>query len=96
MGGVPDPIFSRPNIKEKIAVWLRETSGHTDLHDQMIDRIVVGIRNSRLSQKIQMEADLMLEKAVSLARQNKTVNTQQPTVRRELPQETSIEAVRGV
>ena len=25
MGGVPDPIFSRPNIKEKIAVWLRET-----------------------------------------------------------------------
>ena len=26
MGGVPDPIFSRPNIKEKIAVWLRETS----------------------------------------------------------------------
>ena len=26
MGGVPDPIFSRPNIKEKIAVWLRETT----------------------------------------------------------------------
>ena len=22
---VPDPLFSRPNIKEKIAVWLRET-----------------------------------------------------------------------
>ena len=26
MGGVPDPIFSRPNITEKIAVWLRETT----------------------------------------------------------------------
>ena len=22
---IPDPIFSRPNVKEKIAVWLRET-----------------------------------------------------------------------
>ena len=25
IGHSPDPIFSRPNIKEKIAVWLRET-----------------------------------------------------------------------
>ena len=25
MVGVPDPIFSGPSIKEKIAVWLRET-----------------------------------------------------------------------
>ena len=25
-GGVPDPFFSRPNIKEKKVVWLRETS----------------------------------------------------------------------
>ena len=31
MGGVPDPIFSRPNIKEKIAVWLRETNSIRDL-----------------------------------------------------------------
>ena len=35
MGGVPDPIFSRPNIKEKIAVWLRETNSklHKSLHN---------------------------------------------------------------
>ena len=26
IGHSPDPIFSRPNIKEKIVVWLRETS----------------------------------------------------------------------
>ena len=25
MVGVPDPIFSSPSIKEKIAVWLRNT-----------------------------------------------------------------------
>ena len=76
---------------------LTKHCGYRDLHDEMIrDRIMVGIRDSRLSQKMQMEADLTLEKAVSLARQNETVKTQQPTVRGELPQETSIEAVRGV
>ena len=29
IGHSPDPIFSRPNIKEKIAVWLRETKENT-------------------------------------------------------------------
>ena len=47
---------------------LAKHCGYRGLHNKIIrDRIVVGIRNSRVSQKMQMEADLMLKKAVSLA-----------------------------
>lgn len=69
---------------------------YNDLHDEMIrDRIVIGIRDNRLSEKMQMESDLTLEKAVSLARQSESVKIQQPTVRGEVQQETAIEAVKG-
>ncbi|CAB3984465.1 Hypothetical predicted protein [Paramuricea clavata] len=37
------------------------------------DRIVVGIRDKALSEKLQLEADLTLEKAVNFARQKETV-----------------------
>ena len=75
---------------------LAKHCGYNDLHDEMIrDRIVVGIRDNRLSERMQMEPDLTLEKAVSLARQSESVKTQQPTVRGEVQQETAIEAVKG-
>ena len=36
------------------------------LHDEMIrDRIVVGLRDKALSEKLQLESDLALEKAVN-------------------------------
>ena len=55
--------------------------GYNDLHDRMIrDRIFVGIHDGQVSERMQMEADLTLEKAVSLARQSKSVKTQQPTI----------------
>ena len=39
------------------------------MHDEMIrDRIVVGLRDARLSEKMQLEADLTLEKAITQAR----------------------------
>ena len=44
---------------------------------------------------MQMEPDLTLEKAVSLARQSESVKTQQPTVRGVVQQETAIEVVKG-
>ena len=59
------------------------------------DQIVVGIHDSRLSKKMQMEPDLTLKKAVSLARQSESVKIQQPTVRGVVQQETTIEAVKG-
>jgi hypothetical protein len=36
------------------------------------DRIVVGIRDKALSEKLQLEADLILEKAVNFVRQKET------------------------
>ena len=75
---------------------LAKHCGYNDLHDEMIrDRIVVGIRDSRLSEKLQMESDLTLERAVTLVRQSESIKTQQPTVRGQLPKEDLIEAVRG-
>ena len=52
------------------------------LQDQMIrDRLVVGLRDAVLSEKLQMEPDLSLEKAVSYARQREAVKKQQSVVR---------------
>lgn len=45
------------------------------------DRIVVGIRNSALSLKLQMDAELTLEKAVRAARETEAVKKQQPLLR---------------
>ena len=45
------------------------------------DRIVVGIRDNNLSQKMQLEPNLTLTKAIELARQSESVKKQQPTVR---------------
>ena len=41
------------------------------------NRIVVGIRDKNLSEKLQLESDLTLEKAVNLVRQRETVRKQQ-------------------
>ena len=52
------------------------------LHDQMIrDRIVVGIRNHALSEKMQLEESLDLARATKLARENEAIKKQQPGLR---------------
>ena len=49
---------------------LSEHCEYAGLRDEMIrDRIVMGVRDSILSEKLQLEADLTLEKAVATARQ---------------------------
>ena len=51
-------------------------------HDEMIrDRIVVGIRDAKLSEKLQLDAELTLSKAVTQVRQAEAVKLQQPLVR---------------
>ena len=46
---------------EAFITALAEHCGYGDLHDEMIrDRIVVGIRNSSLSEKLQLDAGLTL------------------------------------
>lgn len=63
---------------------LSEHCGYADLRDEMIrDRLVVGLRNVNLSEKLQLDPDLTLEKAVAQARQSELVKKQQSVVRNE-------------
>ncbi len=49
--------------------------------DLIRDRIVVGIRDAKLSESLQLDADLMLEKAITKVRQSAAVKKQQPILR---------------
>ena len=56
--------------KESLLNFHHSTSGSRQLRVQMIrDRLVVGIRDKSLSERLQMEANLMLDKAKKLVRQ---------------------------
>ena len=57
---------------------LIETCDYGDLKDEMLrDRLVVGIRDARLSERLQLDADLTLEKAKKMVRQKEEVTDQQ-------------------
>lgn len=61
---------------------LAEHCSYGELYNEMIrDRIVVGLRDASVAQKLQMDPELTLDKAVTLARQSKAVKTQQSVVR---------------
>ena len=63
---------------------LAEHCGYGALHDELVrDRIIVGIRDRNLSEKLQMEPDLSLDAAVTKVRQSEAVKKQQSTVRDE-------------
>ena len=47
------------------------------------DRIVVGIRDSNLSEKLQLDNKLTLETAIQRVRQSETIKHQQPLLREE-------------
>ena len=66
-----------------------------NLHEEIVrDRIVVGIRDNKLSQKMQLEPDLTLKKAIVLAHQCESVKKQQLTVRGQDTEQVAIEAIR--
>jgi len=61
---------------------LAEHCGYGDLHDEVIrDRIVVGIRNGTLSEKLQLDSGLTLETAVAQVHQAEAFKQQQPLLR---------------
>ena len=61
---------------------LAEHCSYSTLHDELIrDRIVVGLRSAALSEKLQRDADLTLEKAVQMAREDETIKKQQTLLR---------------
>ena len=52
------------------------------LHDDLIrDRIVVGLRDLKLSERLQLDHELTLEKAVVSARQSEAVKHQQSSLK---------------
>ena len=74
---------------------LAEHCRYGDLRDEMIrDRIVVGLRDTNLSVKLQMEETLTLEKA-AMSRQSKSVKKQQTVVRAQPATGESVDAVRA-
>ena len=63
---------------------LAEHCNYGNLHNEMIrDRIVVGICDVKLSEKLQLDPDLTLDKAVAQVRQSELVKQQQPVIRGE-------------
>ena len=61
---------------------LSENCAYGELRDEMIrDRIVVGIRDEAMSQKLQLDADLTLEAAKKMVRQREAVRAQQVQLR---------------
>ena len=53
---------------------LAETCGYGDLKDEMLrDRLVVGIRDIAMSEKLQFESNLTLDKAMKMIRQKEAV-----------------------
>ena len=61
---------------------LAEHCSYGSLHDEMIrDRLVVGLQDSKVSETLQLDPDLTLDKAVTTARQREAVKQQQEVIR---------------
>ena len=73
---------------------LAETCNYGDLKDEMIrDRLVVGIRDVSLSQQLQIDAGLTLEKAKTKIRQREAVGEQQKELQGATKNAASLEEV---
>ena len=69
---------------------LAEHCEYGPLHNEMIrDRIVVGIVDSSLSLKLQLDATLTLKKAIDAARQSEAAKREQAQMRSFLPKTSS-------
>ena len=55
---------------------LVQTCGYKDPDDQVRDRFVVGLKDMAVKQKLQLIADLSLDKAITIARQHEQVKEQ--------------------
>ena len=75
---------------------LAENCGYATLHDELVqDRIVVSIRDSNLSEELQLEADFTLDSCITKVRQSESVKKQQDVVRRDRSDKVTIEAVKS-
>ena len=76
---------------------LAEHSDYFDLHNKIIqDGIVVGLHDAALSERLQTDSELTLNKAITMARQTEVVKEQQPIVRGKIENNHArVEAVDG-
>ena len=66
-----------------------------DLKNEMIrDRLVIGIRDGQLSERLQMESDLTLQKAEKLVRQRAAVSQQQQALKTPVETKPQLEAIK--
>ena len=73
---------------------LAENCAFGDLKEEMIrDRIVVGILDAALSERLQLDADLTLEKAKTMVRQRVAVQEQQALLKKDFKEEHTVEFV---
>ncbi|KAL1281458.1 hypothetical protein QQF64_000261 [Cirrhinus molitorella] len=73
---------------------LAENCNYGALHDELLrDRLVVGLRDSTLSERMQLDRDLTLEKAINMARQSEVIKKQQTDLRGEAICGAEIDAV---
>ena len=74
---------------------LAEHCDYGALKDELIrDRIVVGLRDAKISEKLQLDSDLTLERAVTQARQKEAVHEQQSIVRGQVSSESKVDSVK--
>ena len=65
------------------------------MKDELIrDRIVVGLKDAKCSEKLQLDPNLTLEKAVTQARQKEAVHEQQSIVRSKVISESKIDSLK--
>ncbi|UYV60281.1 K02A2.6-like [Cordylochernes scorpioides] len=63
---------------------LAENCSYGILKEEMIrNRLVVGVKNFNLSEKLQLESELTLEKAIQIVRQSESVKNQQKEIRQD-------------
>lgn len=56
---------------------LVSTCGYNDENDQILDRVVQGLKDSRVRRKLQLENNITLTKAISIARQYEMIECQE-------------------
>ena len=61
---------------------LAEHCGYNNVHDEIIrDRIVIGISNAQLPEKLQLDFELTLEKTIAEVRLSEAIKQQQSLLR---------------
>ena len=94
-----DPIYERPKFNQwkqlpgesvdnfiTVVYGLVEHCEYGELWNEMIrNRIIVGLTDASLAEKLQLDPELILETAITKARQSEMVKKQQTVVRKDVP-----------